>query len=252
MALFSIPELRQEARMHPRPIIAVSHADLGVGDATHILNQWAMELIQYARQLGYSVIDIGGSNLTYERMTDILMQTKPVALFNFSHGCRTYLMGNDMKCSLTRGEQDPGSCGVCGMPSNLKAIEGTAIVAFSCHSGAQLGKCAIQYGSPMYVGFSDNLIVVSDKFGTQNIFKESLLPLAKRLLDGWTAGDAIDATRNDLLNNVKLYKPVELISVPLYYNKKYLVLEGNPNWKLFQINDIEIDVSRQKENITWY
>jgi len=232
MALFSIPELREYARQHPRPTIAVSHSNLGPGDATFILDQWALELISYATTLGYPVIDIGGSNLTYERMTEILLQTKPAILFNFSHGCRTYLMGNDMRCTLTRGQQDPESCGMCGMPSNLKVIEGTAIVAYSCHSGAQLSKCAIQYGSPMYIGFSDSLIVVSDKFGTQNIFKESLLPLAKRLLEGWTAGDAIDAARNDLLNNVKLYKPVELISVPLYYNKKYLVLEGNPGWRL--------------------
>lgn len=232
MALFSIPELRQEARMHPRPIIAISHADLGVGDATHILNEWADELIIYAQQLGYPVIDIGGYNLTYERMTDILMQTKPTVLFNFSHGCRTYLMGNDMKCTLTRGWEDAESCGVCGMPNNLKAISGTAIIAFSCHSGAQLSKCAIQYGSPAYAGFADNLIVVSDKYGTQNIFRDALLPLAYHILEGWTIGAATEQARVDLLEFVKKYKPVEFVSVPLYYNRKYLVLEGDHNWKL--------------------
>jgi len=232
MALFSIPELREYARTHPRPTIAIAHANLGPGDATFILDQWAQELISYAKALGYLVIDIGGSNLTYERMTDILMQTKPAALFNFSHGCRTYLMGNDMKCSLTRGEQDPGSCGVCGMPSNLKAISGTAIIAYSCHSGAQLSRCAIQYGSPAYVGFSDNLIVVSDKYGMQNIFKEALLPMAYRVLEGNPIGMAVDEARANLLESVKKYKPVELISVPLYYNFKYLVAHGDMNWKL--------------------
>jgi len=235
MALFSIPELREYARQHPPqglPVIAVSHSDLGVGDATHILNQWAEELISYAKALGYPVIDIGGSNLTYERMTDILMQTRPALLINFSHGCRAYLMGNDMRCTITRGWEDPESCGVCGMPSNLKAIAGVGIVAFSCHSAHQLGKCCVAAGSPFYIGFSDNLIVVSDQFGTQNIFKESLLPLAKRILEGWTVGAAAEATSSDLLNNVKLYKPVELISVPLWYNKKYLIQLGDPNWKL--------------------
>lgn len=231
MALFSIPELKEYARQQ-RPTIAVSHSNLGQGDATFILDQWALELISYATALGYPVIDIGGSNLTYERMTEILLQTKPAILFNFSHGCRTYLMGNDMKCTLTRGWEDTESCGVCGMPSNLKAISGTAIIAFSCHSGAQLSKCAIQYGSPAYVGFADNLIVVSDKYGTQNIFRDALLPLAYHILEGWTIGAATDQARVDLLEFVKKYKPVELVSVPLYYNRKYLVLEGDHNWKL--------------------
>lgn len=224
MSLFSIPD--------PRPTVAVSHSNLGIGDATYILDQWAIEIIEYARQLGYTVIDIGGSDLTYERMTAILQATKPAVLFNFSHGCRTYLIGNDMKCTLTRGWDDPESCGVCGKNSNLNTISGTAVIAYSCHSGAQLSKCAIKYDSPAYVGFSDNLIVVSDKFGTQNIFKESLLPMAYQILEGTPIGMAVNETRNILLEKTKLYKVVELISVPLWYNRKYLVLEGNPNWRL--------------------
>ncbi len=233
MALFNEQELRDYARTHPRPTIAISHSNLGPGDATFILDQWAEELIIYAQQLGYPVIDIGGSNLTYERMTQILINTKPAVLFNFSHGCKTYLMGNDMRCTLTRGQQDPDSCGVCAMPSNLKAILGTAVIAYSCHSGAQLGKCAIQYGVPAYVGFADNLIVVSDKFGMQDIFKEALLPMSYRVLEGTPIGMAVDEARMTLLEKVKLYKPIELLSVPLFFNRKYLVLEGNPNWGLF-------------------
>jgi len=141
MALFSIPELREYARQHPPqglPVIAVSHSNLGPGDATFHLDQWALELIAYAKQLGYPVVDIGGANLTYQRMTEILTATKPAALFNFSHGCQTYLMGNDMRCTITRGWEDPESCGVCGLPGNLNAISGTAVIAYSCHSGAQL------------------------------------------------------------------------------------------------------------------
>lgn len=231
MSLFNIPELREYAKQL-RPTVAISHSNLGPGDATWYLDMWALEIISYAKALGYVTIDIGGPDLTYDRMTAILQATKPAVLFNFSHGCRTYLMGNDMRCTLTRGWEDPESCGVCGKSSNLSAISGTAIIAYSCHSGAQLSKCATAYGSPAYVGFSDNLIVVSDKFGTQNIFKDALLPMAYRVLEGSPIGMAVDEARTTLLEKVKLYKPVELISVPLYYNRKYLVLEGNPNWRL--------------------
>jgi len=232
MALFSIPELREYARQHPRPTIAIAHSNLGPGDATWHLDQWAQELIAYATALQYPVIDIAGADLVYDRMTKILTDTKPALLVNFSHGCKTYLVGNDMRCSLTRGQEDSDSCGVCGMPSNLKSISGTAIIAYSCNSALQLGKCCVAAGSPFYVGFSDNLLVVSDRFGTQNLFKDSLLPLAKRILEGWTVGAAVEATRVDLLNYTKLYKPVELISVPMWYNKKYLTQLGNPNWRL--------------------
>lgn len=232
MPLFSTPELREYARTHPLPVIAIAHSDLGIGDATHILNGWAQELIHYAKVLGYEIIDISGPDLTYERMTGILQATKPAVLFNFSHGCRTYLIGNDMRCTLTRGWEDPQSCGICGLPGNLENISGTAIIAYSCHSGAQLGKCAIQYGSPAYVGFSDYLIVVSDAYRTQDIFRDALMPMSYRILEGTPVGMAVDEARFNLIDNVKRYKPVKLISVPLCYDYKYLVLHGNPDWKL--------------------
>lgn len=233
MALFSIPELQEEARRNRQgTTIAISHSNLGAGDATVHLDRWSRELVMFASQKGFNVVDIGGPDLTYERMTDILLATKPAILFNFSHGCRTYLMGNDLRCTLTRGWEDDISCGTCGKPSNLSAIKGMAVVAYSCHSGYQLGKCAVNYGCPAYVGFSDSLIVVSDKFGVQNIFKDALMPMSYRILEGWTVGAAVEQTRVDLLNLVRSFKSVELVSVPLWYNRKYLTQLGDPNWKL--------------------
>ncbi len=240
MPLFSIPELREEARKNRNEItIAVSRSNLGPTDATHHLNSWAEELINYAKALGYVVVDINGPDMVYKRFTEILENTHPVALFNFSHGCTSYLVGNDLKCVLTRGKEweqthpDHFACGICGMPSNLKMVRGMGIVAFSCHSAYQLGKCCIAAGSPYYIGFSDSLVITSDKYGTQNIFKESLLPVAKRILDGWSVGAAVEQTREDLLNTVKQYKIVELVSVPLWYDRKYLTQLGDPNWRLF-------------------
>ena len=73
-------------------IIAISHSNLGSNDITSYLDTWAIELIGYSKNLGYTVIDIAGNDNTYERMTEILTATKPAILFNFSHGCKTYLM----------------------------------------------------------------------------------------------------------------------------------------------------------------
>jgi hypothetical protein len=239
MPLFSIPELREEARNSKNAItVAISRSNLGPTDATHHLNQWAQELIAYARQLNYNVIDISGPDLVYERFTEILQNTKPSILFNFSHGCQSYLVGNDLRCTLARGSEweqthpDHFACGICGMPSNLRVVKNMGIVAFSCHSAAQLGKCATKYGAPMYIGWSDSLILISDKFGSQNIFRDALIPMAQRILQGWPAGLAMEQTRTDLYNLAKLYKPVELIATGLWYDKKYLTMWGDQNWGL--------------------
>lgn len=231
MALFSIPELREEARN--RPTVAIAHSNLGPGDATNILDGWAIELKNYSVALGYNVIDIGGADLTYERMTEILAQTKPQLLINFSHGCQNHTIGNDGLCSLTNGFPDTQACGICGKPSNLRTLKNTAVIAYSCHAAYQLGRCIIKYGSPCFVGFSDSLIIVSDQYKTQDIFKEALMPMARQVLLGVPIGTAVDVARAELLRLVKSFKPVELISVPLYYNRKYLVLHGDANWKLF-------------------
>jgi len=238
MPLFSIPELREEARKNRNEItIAISRSNLGAGDATFHLNSWAEELITYAKNLGYNVIDINGPDMVYERFTEILENTHPAVLFNFSHGCRNYLMGNLVNgvigCTLTRGSEDTQhSCGFCGMPNNLKTLSGTAIITYSCHAAYQLGRCSIKYGIPSFVGFSDSLVIVSDRYGTQNIFKEGLMPLARNILIGMPIGVAVEITKLELLEMVKKYKPIELLSVPLWYDRKYLTQLGDPNWSL--------------------
>jgi len=221
------------------PTVAIAHADQA-GGAMDILDQWANELKKYANEIGYTVIDICGSDLTYEGLTEILQDTKPAVLFNFSIGTAFCLIGNDMECTLTSGEK-------CNVPkldlnfqplnrrqNNLNVVAGTAVIAYSSYAATELGPEIIKAGSPCFVGFSDNLIVVSDDIGTQDIFKESLLPLAKRILQGWTVGKAVEATHVDLLNKIKEYKVkgYDLISMPLFYNEKSLTLLGDPNWKL--------------------
>lgn len=118
------------------------------------------------------------------------------------------------------------------MPSNLHAVSGTAVISYSNYAGGQLGQNMIKAGCPVLAGFGEDLIFVSDTVGTQDIFKESLLPLAKRVLEGRTMGEAVEATRSDLSSSIQKYKAYEVISLPLFYNMKQLTLLGDPNWKL--------------------
>jgi len=231
--LSSIPQLRSDVAAITQPVtVAVARSNLGPGDATAILDKWALELESRILSLGYNLVDISGPNLTYEGMTRILTATKPKILFNFSHGCKNYLIGNDGVCTLTRGWEDQIACGVCGKQSNLSVVKNMAVVAYSCNAAAQLGKCMVAYGAPAFVGFSDSLIVVSDKFGMQDMFKDALMPMAERILIGMPIGTAVELTKAELYDAVKQYKPIELLSVPLWYNRKYLQLIGNPNWAI--------------------
>ena len=210
--------------------------------------------------------------IPYECMTDILQVTKPAVLFNFSYGCKEYLMGNPvngiMRRTLTSGNDDCPTPSVAGTSisqedseilygtNNLHVVAGTAVIAYSSHAASQLGPEIIKAGSPAFVGFSEELVIVSDETKTQDIsrgvfavgdngtllyytrtqdiFRDALLPLAKRILQGWTVGAAVEATRIDLLNKIKEYKAKgdDLISLPMFYNKRSLTLLGDPNWKL--------------------
>ncbi len=172
--------------------IAIAHMS-GDGIAS-IVEGWAQELIEYAKVLGYTVLDIED---------DIFepLDAKPALLIHFF----------------------PAK-----MPQNLS---GVAVVTYSGKAEFEMGADIIKAGSPVFVGFNDNLVVVSDKFESQDIFKNALLPLAKRILDGWTVGDAIVVTKAMLLHGVKKYKDYNLISVPLWYNRKYLTVLGDANWK---------------------
>lgn len=201
--------------------IAIAHADRA-GGAMDILDIWAVELEKYAEALGYNVIDISGPDMTYDRMPGILEEIKPALLINFSFGGKTCLWGNPID-GMTKHtlSQD-----------NLDVLKGIAVISYSNYTAGELGQNMIKAGCPSLAGFSDNLIVVSDKNNTQYIFKDCLLLLAKRVLMAYTMGEATEIMRRYILNQVKLYKTKEFISIPLFYNGKYLTQFGDPGWKL--------------------
>lgn len=199
--------------------VAIAYADQ-VGGAMKILNKWAVELEKYADSLGYNVVDISGSDLTYERITSILQETQPAVLVYLGFGDKTQLIGNDNRFVLTGDKEN-----------NLNALAGTAVVAYASYAGA-LGPEIIRAGSPAFIGFSDSLTIISDKSGTTNIFKESLLLLAFHILDGWTVGAAVYAARRDMLTIAMQNKERQHISTRIFANRKSLTYFGDPNWKL--------------------
>ena len=200
-------------------------------DATRVTFQWGKDLINYAHGIGYDVLDIAYPNVTYQNVTAILKKYKPDMLIHFGHGCDTYFMG-DTECILTGGTKKDNTCISCGQPENLYNLKDTIVVAYSCHASNELGKQMIAAGAKSFIGFSDYLMFTEDDVNIQDVFRDALLPLSKKIMDGYTVKESLDQTKKEIIQVTKQWKPVKYVSVPMYWNYKYMELLGAPNASL--------------------
>jgi len=200
-------------------------------DATRVTHQWGQDLIEYAMGIGYNVLDIASPNVTYSNVTAILKKYKPDMIIHFGHGCDTYFMG-DTECIITGGMKVDNTCVSCEKPENLHDLNGTIVVAYSCHASNELGKQMISAGAKAFVGFRDYLMFTEDDVSIQDVFRDALLPLSKRIMDGYTVSESVDQTRKELIRITKEWKQVKYVSVPMYWNYKYMELLGDSNASL--------------------
>lgn len=200
-------------------------------DPTHITYKWGQNIIDYALAHGVDVLDIKDPWVDYQNITGILSKHHPELFVYTGHGCRNYL-STQGGCSLTNGFKEDVCANQCSRPSNLSVLKGSIVVTFSCHSSSQLGKCAVRYGARAYVGFSDYLMFTADGLGSQDLFRDALLPMVTELIDGKTVGNAVDVTKSSLLAAAKQWKPVKYLSIPMYWNYEYMQVMGDLNARL--------------------
>lgn len=200
-------------------------------DATRVTFQWGQSLINYALGIGYDVIDIAAPNVNYQNVTAVLNKYKIDMLIHFGHGCDTYFMG-DTDCILTGGTKIDNTCISCENPANLHNLKDTIIIAYSCHASNELGKQMISAGAKAFIGFRDYLMFTEDDVNIQDVFRDALLPLSKRIMDGNTVQEAVDLTKTEIVEITKQWKQVKYVSVPMYWNYKYMELLGDPNASL--------------------
>lgn len=200
-------------------------------DPTHITYQWGQAIIDYALGHGVDVLDIKDPWIDYERITPLLMQNHPDLFVYTGHGCQNFL-ATQKGCSLTNGFHEDVCSVQCMKPPNLKLLRDAIVVTFSCHSASHLGKCAIRYGARAYVGFNDYMMFTSDSMGSDNLFRDALLPMALELINGRTAGEAVGVTKQALLAAAKQWKPVKYLAIPMYWNYEYMEVLGDMNARL--------------------
>lgn len=200
-------------------------------DPTHITYQWGQAIIDYALSHGVDVLDITGKWIDYENINVLLSDKHPDLFVYTGHGCRNFLATQN-GCSLTNGWKEDVCNAQCAQPPNLNLLRDAIVVTFSCHSASQLGRCAIKYGARAYVGFSDYMMFTSDGAGSQDLFRDALLPMAIELINGKTVGESVDATKAALLSAAKQWKPIKYMAIPFYWNYEYMQVEGDMNARL--------------------
>lgn len=200
-------------------------------DPTHITFEWGQRIIGHALSHGVDVLDIKDPWIEYDRITPLLSQHRPDMLVYTGHGCKNFLATQN-GCSLTNGWKEDVCSAQCRKPPNLKLLRDTIVVTFSCHSASQLGKCAIKYGARAYVGFSDYMMFTSDNAGSQDLFRDALLPMVLELINGKTVGEAVAVTKAALYAAAKQWKPVKYLSIPMYWNFEYMQVQGDMNARL--------------------
>lgn len=200
-------------------------------DPTRITYLWGGEIKRYALEHGVDVLDIEDPWVDHEKITALLSKHRPDLFIYTGHGCRNFL-ATQKGCSLTNGFLEDVCHYQCGKPPNLKLLRDAIVVTFSCHSASRLGSCAIKYGARAYVGFSDYMMFTSDSLGSQDMFKEALLPMALELIDGKTVGEAVAISKEALLKAAKQWKPVKYLAIPMYWNYEYMQVLGDLNARL--------------------
>lgn len=200
-------------------------------DPTHITFKWGQAIIDHALSHGVDVLDIKDPWIDHDRITELLSQNHPDLFVYTGHGCKNFLATQN-GCSLTNGWREDVCRAQCNKPPNLKLLRDAIVVTFSCHSASQLGRCAIKYGAKAYVGFTDYMMFTSDGMGSQDIFRDALLPMATELINGKTVGEAVEITKAGLYNTAKQWKPVKYMAIPLYWNYEYMEVLGDMNAKL--------------------
>lgn len=200
-------------------------------DPSHTTFKWGKDIIDYALLHGVNAIDITDPWVEYKGITYLLKKYRPDMFVYTGHGCKNYLAVHN-GCSITNGWKEDVCQSQCSLSPNIDILKGAIVVTFSCHSSSQLGKCAIKYGARAYVGFSDYMMFTSDRLGSDNLFKERLMPMAIEILNGKTVGEAVQTTKTALLMAAKKWKPVKWISIPMMWNHEYMQVLGDMNARL--------------------
>lgn len=242
------------------------------GDPTEHTAVWAEKAVQIAKSLGYNVVALRGNEATHANVTEAIIKYRPKVFSHYGHGCPLSLQGQQ-ECIVSRkysidelmcmaqssnieerqellkilsplGQLScPGICSLgdtdpcspyCTYDTNINLLKGSITIAVACHSAAQLGKHAVNYGVKTYVGEDDLLMFPVDTMHSQDMFGELQLVMLKELLLGKSVQEA-EKTMSELEDSyIRKYKRVKYVALPMLWNKIHRKVLGNKNAMIYE------------------
>ncbi len=127
------------------------------------------------------------------------------------------------------------NCRLCLKDTNVQLLKGKIIITTACHSGFQLGKCAIAYGAEIYLGYTDLFLFPVDSMRSQDITGDIQLEFLRNLLLGKSVRESEISMRKMEDAYIRMYKKIKYIAVPMRWNQKYRVIHGNPDARIYEI-----------------
>lgn len=121
----------------------------------------------------------------------------------------------------------------CFYDTNINLLKGKIIFAVACNTGLQLGRCAVAYGAETYIGYSDLFLFPTDTVKSHEIVGETQLEGLRNLLLGKSVRESEIEMKKREDTNIRIYRKIKYVAIPLRWNQKYRVIYGNQNATIY-------------------
>jgi hypothetical protein len=164
---------------------------------TDYLYFWSISLIDFAKKVGLSVVDLSKKRANVKEFISVLKKVKPKLVVMNGHGNKSSITGYDNEILLN-------------LQSNLALLEDKLVYARSCSSAKKFGKKSITKGCLAYIGYDDDFVFMinenkitrplEDK--TAELFLEPANHLVILLLKGHAAHEANQRSKEKYKQNI--------------------------------------------------
>lgn len=164
---------------------------------TDYLYFWSKKLVDFAKEVGFSVIDLSKKRANAREFISVLMKVKPKLIVINGHGNESSVAGYNNEILLDTG-------------SDLKLLKNKLVYARSCSSAKKLGKKTITEGCLAYIGYNDDFVFMinEDKITkpledkTAGLFLEPANYLVILLLKGHTVYESNQRSKEKYKQNI--------------------------------------------------
>ena len=136
------------------------------------------ELIRYAEERRFRVVDLAGEEAAREKIEEALRKHPEALFFHTDHGSPDKAWGNDGRPVLDL--------------ENVDLLRGRETVQNNCSSAKVLGVEAFRRGCKAYLGYVDTVYFTTDAW---DVFKEAFLYPVKRRLDGYSWKECLEMAK---------------------------------------------------------